>query len=341
MNPVGIMRDWLDKVWYKDLNSHWRYLLYPLTGVYRLLFRWQKQRGLTAQKLSELPDVPVIVVGNITVGGTGKTPLTMALLEILKGSGLLPGVISRGYGGSPPYLPYAVSTLDKPELCGDEPLLICRQSGCPVVIDPNRRRALSYLIEKFQCNIVISDDGLQHHRLPRDIEIVVIDSQRRLGNGRCLPAGPLREPPGRLTSVDFVISNGQRIPEATYVMTLKPTHFVEVGGLRKRQLDSFAGQSVHAVAGIGNPQRFFDVLKELNISANVHAFPDHYNYRAEDVNFSQPLPLLMTAKDAVKCTEMDLSDAWYLQVDACLEEAFVHAFRHKISTLAGMDTKLP
>lgn len=295
--------------------------------LYRWVFRLQQRSALSAQGERFRPDIPVIVVGNITLGGTGKTPLTLALLEVLKKLDMYPGVISRGYGGQPPQLPYVVSTSDNPVYAGDEPLLIRRHSGCPVVVDPDRRRALRHLIQQFNCDVVVSDDGLQHHRLPRDLEIVVIDGQRRLGNGWCLPAGPLREPVSRLATVDLIISNGNRIPEAPYLMTLKPLKFVKTDGSDCRSLEFFRGQAVNAIAGIGNPQRFFQQLRELGMSPICHEFPDHYRYRHHDLAFEQPLPLVMTAKDAVKCAHLNLSDGWYLQVEAELDGVFVDRFK--------------
>lgn len=333
MSFKRVLAKWLDKVWYKQ--SPWALLFYPLSGLYWLVFQWQKQKGLKARLSATPAAVPVIVVGNITVGGTGKTPLTLALLKLLEEWGWQPGVISRGYGARPPHLPYQVANDDEPELAGDEPLLIRRQSGCPVVVDPDRRQALAYLVKNLPCNIVISDDGLQHHRLARDLEIVVIDGQRRLGNGRCLPAGPMREPASRLDTVDFVVSNGSRIPEAPYTFSLKPVCFAEVGGSRTLALNAFSGQSVFAVAGIGNPQRFFDVLAELDIYASTHAFPDHYHYQSEDFTRDETIPLLMTAKDAVKCADLGLVNAWYLQVEAEPEEKFLQDFKRRIDTFVA------
>lgn len=280
--------------------------------------------------------VPVIVVGNITVGGTGKTPLTLALLQVLKTMGCRPGVISRGYGGKPPYLPYPVNASDHPTNCGDEPLLISKESGAPVVVDPDRCQALNYLLEHYDCNIVVSDDGLQHHRLPRDLEIIVIDSRRRLGNGWCLPAGPLREAPARLASADYVISNGGKIPETDNVMTLKPLVFQAVGGEMTLALNAFNGQSVNAIAGIGHPRRFFDTLRKLGIKPKTREFADHHDYQASDFNFDDQLPLLMTAKDAIKCNDLGLVNAWYLRIEAELEEALLNEFKNKITRLMSV-----
>ena len=331
MFSVDAITAWLEKVWYK--NSLWRYFLYPLTWLYRLVFTLQRRTQLQEQNRYQRPAVPVIIVGNISVGGTGKTPLTLTLLNYLSDLGYKPGVISRGYGGHPPYLPYPVEPASNPEFSGDEPLLIRRRSGCPVVVDPDRQQALSFLTAQFHCDIVVSDDGLQHHRLPRDVEIVVIDGQRRLGNGLCLPAGPLREPPSRLTLVDFVISNGCKIPEARHLMTFKPTCFKEVGGERVCALDSFENQKVNAIAGIGNPQRFFESLEKLNISVQGHAFADHHGYTAEELTFARQAPLLMTEKDAMKCAGLGLRDAWYLQIEAELQDTFLNELSDKLTTV--------
>jgi len=328
------MADWLESIWYG--KSAWRYALSPLSLLYCLVFRVQKWTATKVRESAASAAVPVIVVGNITLGGTGKTPLTIALIQVLKTMGYRPGVISRGYGGKPPYLPYPVNASDDPGNCGDEPLLISKESGTPVVVDPDRCRALNYLLQQYDCNIVVSDDGLQHHRLPRDLEIIVIDGKRRLGNGWCLPAGPLREAPSRLASVDYVISNGVKIPETDNVMTLKPLVFQAVDGEKTLALNAFNGQAVNAIAGIGNPRRFFDTLRTLGIKAKTREFADHHHYQASDFNFDDQLPLLMTSKDAIKCTGLGLANAWYLRIEAELEESLLQEFKNNIKRLMSI-----
>jgi tetraacyldisaccharide 4'-kinase len=265
----------------------------------------------------------VIVVGNITVGGTGKTPLVLYLLEQLQEQGFKPGVISRGYGGKSTVYPQLVTANSMAFAVGDEPLLLAKRSGCPVVVDPNRPRGARYLLENHDCNLIISDDGLQHYALARDIEMVVIDGKRRMGNGLCLPAGPLREPVSRLQSVDFVLVNGEAKTHEL-AMQLKPLQWVNVAEpARTLPLSAFQGKKVHAVAGIGNPQRFFETLQTLGCEASVQAFADHHRYVASDLAFADGLPVLMTEKDAVKCQAFAKQQHWYLQIAAELPSTFM------------------
>jgi tetraacyldisaccharide 4'-kinase len=270
-------------------------------------------------------DAPVIVVGNITVGGTGKTPLTIALVERLRIEGYKPGVASRGYGRRGEDQPRWVDAATSPEDGGDEPVLIARQTGIRVRVDRDRVAAARALVAA-GCDVVICDDGLQHYRLHRDIEIEVIDAQRRYGNGRLLPAGPLREPAERAARCDFRVLNIAHAElEAGFgewPMRLSADSALPLRGGRPRALSSFTGQRVHAVAGIGNPQRFFDMLRGLGLGVVPHAFDDHHRYAEDDFAFGSELPILMTEKDAVKC--MELADDWFFSVPvaAQLPEAF-------------------
>jgi len=268
--------------------------------------------------------VPVIVVGNITVGGTGKTPLTIWLVEMLRGQGWQPGVISRGYGGHSPEYPLRVTPATDPARSGDEPALIARRLQVPVAVAPDRVAAAQMLLDSGGVDILVADDGLQHYRLARDLEICVIDGGRGLGNGALLPAGPLREPPSRLHSVDLVVVNGGGFDGGGFpaiAMTLRAAEAAALGDGARRPLASFAAGRCHAVAGIGNPQRFFASLRAAGVAAVEHPFPDHHRYTAVDLAFGDDAPVLMTEKDAVKCTELPRRGLWAVPVDAVIGAA--------------------
>ena len=299
-------------------------LLRPLEWLYRAVVQRKRQRFLAGQSPSYRAPVPVIVVGNITVGGTGKTPLILYLIEHCRARGLRVGVVSRGYGAQPPSVPWRVTAEQSADEAGDEPLLLVQRSGVALMIDPDRARAVQALLSAEPLDLILCDDGLQHYRLARDLELVLIDAVRGLGNGRCLPAGPLREPQARLQSVDAVLFNGASVDSAEgFGFTLQPTALVNVASGERQPLDVFApGQAVHAVAGIGNPQRFFRTLEALNWRPIAHAFADHATYSAASLEFSPSLPLLMTEKDAVKCRAFAQPNWWYLAVDARPSPAF-------------------
>ena len=299
-------------------------LLRPLEWLYRAVVQRKRQRFLAGQSPSYRAPVPVIVVGNITVGGTGKTPLILYLIDHCRARGLRVGVVSRGYGAQPPSVPWRVTAEQSADEAGDEPLLLVQRSGVALMIDPDRARAVQALLSAEPLDLILCDDGLQHYRLARDLELVLIDAVRGLGNGRCLPAGPLREPQARLQSVDAVLFNGASVDSAEgFGFTLQPTALVNVASGERQSLDVFApGQAIHAVAGIGNPQRFFRTLEALNWRPIAHAFADHATYSAASLEFSPSLPLLMTEKDAVKCRAFAQPDWWYLAVDARPSPAF-------------------
>ncbi|MDF1629764.1 MAG: tetraacyldisaccharide 4'-kinase [Alcanivoracaceae bacterium] len=308
--------------WYQ--GSGWLPLLYPagwlVGGIARLRFLMFKSRAA-------VPSVPVLVVGNITVGGTGKTPLVAGICDYLGSRGLRVVVISRGYGARPPQYPWVVEPEQSAAEAGDEPLLIRRRTGVPVVIDPQRSRALQYVVSQYQPDVVISDDGLQHFALQRSVEIVVLDSDRGLGNGRCLPAGPLREPASRLDDVDFVVLNGRpdaRWPNAQ-VMVLQSDDPVNLKTGERMPMEEFAARHplVHAFAGIGNPQRFFSSLSTWDIRVTGHALPDHHAFTAEDFAGLEGHTIIMTEKDAVKCVEFSGDNFWYLPVSARLPNVFL------------------
>ncbi|MDQ3617272.1 MAG: tetraacyldisaccharide 4'-kinase [Pseudomonadota bacterium] len=285
------------------------------------------------------PGVPVIVVGNITAGGAGKTPLTIALVERLRSEGWTPGVASRGYGRDNGEPVWVGGDID-PCIAGDEPLLIARRSGVKVRVDRDRAAAARELA-RAGCDIVVCDDGLQHYRLARDIEIEVVDGRRRYGNGQLLPAGPLRELPERGARCDFRVINGggsQAVESGfgEWPMRLLGDRAMPLAGGRPRALASFAGHRVHAVAGIGDPERFFAMLRKLDIAVVPHAFPDHHRYRASDFEFGSRLPVLMTEKDAVnlppKGSAGFVADQFYsVPVRAELPEAFWISLLNRLS----------
>ncbi|HAZ60109.1 MAG TPA: tetraacyldisaccharide 4'-kinase [Gammaproteobacteria bacterium] len=260
--------------------------------------------------------LPVIVVGNLTVGGTGKTPLTIWLAEQLRARGYRIGIVSRGHGGRATEWPQIVRPDSDPDQVGDEAVLIARRTGCPMAVGPDRVAAAEALIEWAQPDLLLSDDGLQHYALARDLEIVVVDGVRRFGNRRCLPAGPLRESESRLATVDLVICNGGSPRRGEFGMQLLPRALVPVLGGQERPPTSLAGERVHCVTGIGHPERFFATLRGLGARVIAHAFPDHHRFRREDLDFGDDAPVVMTEKDAVKCERFADRRHWYLAVEA-------------------------
>ncbi len=307
-------------VWYKD--AFLGILLLPFAYIFSDVVRFRRYLYLRGILKSHTLPVPVIVVGNITVGGTGKTPLIIWLAELLKNAGYKPGIISRGYGGHSEAWPQTVNENSDVSKVGDEALLIAKQTRLPVVISPSRVDAAKKLLDKFDCNVVLSDDGLQHYKLNRDIEIAVIDGERRFGNGYCLPAGPLREPIDRLSNVDFVVVNGEKYSEHEFSMQLVGDTAVNMATGEQKPLQAFQGIACHALAGIGNPERFFKLLEMKGLSCTTHSFPDHYPFFRKDIEFADDKPVLMTEKDAVKCNGFAGQNHWCLPVKAIPEPAF-------------------
>ncbi len=322
---------WLSQTWYQRHPVRW--LLTPLSACYRSLI-WLRQQAyhIGLFKQHQLA-VPVIIVGNITVGGTGKTPFVIWLVQQLTAVGLRPGIISRGYGGHAPVSPQLVTADSDPNIVGDEPVLLARRSQCPVVIFPNRVMAGEMLLQSTACNIIIADDGLQHTALKRDLEIVIVDGERQFGNQHCLPAGPLREPLSRLQSIDFLIFNGGKHPHAHH-MQLHAGELINLSDpTRRKPLANFAGKTAHAIAGIGHPPRFFKQLRHHKISVLTHPFPDHHAYQPLDLSFPDKYPIIMTEKDAVKCQIFASDNMWFLPVDAQLDADVSKQLIQRITTL--------
>ena len=318
----------INTLWYQKSKRVW--LLWPLALLFAFVSacrRWLFKAGL---KKRSHPGAFVIVVGNISVGGNGKTPVVLAITEHFKRKGLKPGVLSRGYGGTMQHHPYRVMPGDDAAVCGDEPALIAGRTGVPVVIDPVRARGAKMLAEELHCDVIICDDGLQHYALERDLELVVMDS-RGTGNGHLLPMGPLREKPWRLASVDGIILNGNAdltalqqqltLPPA-FNLTLEGRYFCNVlEPARKTGIQDVCAKSgIHALAGIGHPDRFFRQLEMYGITlSSTQPLPDHHHFTAADI---PPDTVVMTEKDAVKARAFAHEDCWYLPVDAVLPEEF-------------------
>ena len=291
------------------------WLLWPASVVFGLIVLLRRFLFFARVLRSSHPGIPVIVVGNISVGGTGKTPLVLWIAEFLKANGWSPGIVSRGYGGAA-VEPRAATIASEANEVGDEPVLLARRSGCPVWVGPDRAQAAAMLRrEEPRVDVLVLDDGLQHYRLRRDLEIAVV-GPRGLGNGFLLPAGPLREPAWRLKTVDRVVENGK-------TMHLEGDTVHRMSDARDRQpLKTFAGQKVHAVAGIGDPDRFFAHLGKAGIQVVPHPFPDHHPFVPAELDFGDAAPVLVTEKDAVKLRAAPRANWWVLPVTAKLDPAF-------------------
>ena len=317
--------DTLESAWYDAGRAPW--WTGPLSIFYGAVMRLRRALYRAGVLRRVALSVPVIVIGNLSVGGTGKTPLTIAVVDELRRRGFRPGVVSRGYGGTQRE-PLLLGDAPDPALVGDEPCLI-HASGAPVAVGRDRPAAAKLLLDA-GCDVVIADDGLQHYRLARDVEICVVDGVRRFGNRRLLPAGPLREPMRRLQRVDLRVCNGGSAADGEYAMQLEGGPVVSLAGDRRESLQALVGQRVHAVAAIGNPPRFFDSLRRAGIAVIEHAFADHYRFAPADLDFFDDLPVLMTDKDAVKCRGFAQPHWWRVPVCADLPDAFYAALVERI-----------
>jgi len=326
------------RIWYGESSLYW--LLLPLTWLYTAVITARKYLYTAGVMRSESMPVPVIIVGNITVGGTGKTPLAIWLVEQLKRKGFQPGIISRGYRGKVGSIPVKATPESNPDIVGDEAILMAKRGNCPVVVHPDRVAAARTIIE-LGVDIIVADDGLQHFRLARDFELIVIDGTRGFGNGKLLPAGPLREPASRLKTVDDVLVQqysdgndkflrrasdwhpGKFDMQATSISTLDDTKVM--------QIEMLSGKTVHAIAGIGNPERFFRLLESHNINVIRHPLQDHADIMQSDLMFDDDLDVVMTEKDAVKCLSwLDTSHCWYVPVDINFRESAGEALMEKL-----------
>jgi tetraacyldisaccharide 4'-kinase len=308
-------------------------LLLPLSWLYCAIVRLRRWGYRVGRLTSRRLPVPVIVVGNLTVGGTGKTPLVLRLATLLRERGWTPGIVSRGYGGLAAAWPRQALPDSDPALLGDEAVLLARRSGCTVVAGANRVAAAELALRLGGCDILLSDDGLQHYPMARDLEIVMIDGERGFGNGHCLPAGPLREPVSRLANVDLLLYHGGTGHEPR--MRLVPGAVVNLRRPQStRPLADFRGQRVRAVAGIGHPERFFAQLADAGLDIERCPYPDHYRFTAGDLADWPEGPVLMTEKDAVKCAAIGGGDNhWYLPVEAVLDDCFLVSFEAKLAEL--------
>lgn len=300
------------------------WLLWPASLLFGVVVFCRRLAFRLHLMSSHKAGIPVIVVGNITVGGSGKTPLVLHIAELLRQAKWKPGIVSRGHGGNADG-PRAVTIASDPAEVGDEPVVLARRSGCPVWVGADRPLACRLLREANpECDVIVTDDGLQHYALARDLEICVLDA-RGFGNGFLLPAGPLREPRSRLRSVDAIVRHDTQWemsgPQG-YAMTLQGETLVNLADASdRRPAKSFAGQKVHAVAGIGDPNRFFLQLGRLGLKVVPHPFPDHHPFRAEDLAFGDGLPVVMTEKDAVKCKRFIQAHFWTFPVSAAVDPA--------------------
>lgn len=318
--------------WYRRLtwrDALWVILLGPLTAIFALLSGVRRAQYRVGQRHAFQSPVPVVVVGNITVGGTGKTPVTLALVEALQAKGLKVAIVSRGYGAQCVEFPRSVTPTDAADEVGDEPLLLARRGGCPVVIDPDRCRGVAYINEQFSPDLIISDDGLQHYAMGRAYEIVVSDVARGFGNGFLLPLGPLREPVSRLQSVDAHFINGDSLKG----FELQWRALVNVASGERIEVDQFDfAAATFAIAGIGHPQRFFDQLARKGFVGRSLAFPDHHPYSEDDLAGDEIV--VMTEKDAVKCAKLPGAERfWYVEVVAVWQN---NSFEQSVTDIVAL-----
>ena len=315
----------IESTWYGDSRLRW--VLMPLTWLYAIVTSLRRALYSAGVLPVKQFDVPVIVVGNITVGGTGKTPIAIWLAKSLRHAGWLPGIVSRGYRGTVGPEPVLVDADSDPAIVGDEPIMIAAESRCPVVVHPDRVAAVRMLVAG-GANVIVADDGLQHYRLGRDVEIAVVDGARGLGNGMLLPSGPLREPAGRLSAVDIALvqGGGEDVPPAgmpegvlSRRFRLRGSTVGRLDGSAVRSLDDFAGATVCAIAGIGHPERFFRMLECHGIDVRRRPLPDHAVIEQRDLETDHGVPVFMTAKDAVKCRALDTTNCWQVGVDVEFE----------------------
>ena len=317
--------------WYN--KSIWLYLLYPFSLLFSYLTSRRRRKFLKDKNKSYKSEIPIIVVGNLTIGGTGKTPLVKYIATELINRGYKPGIVSRGYGGKfKETLKVDENTSVKET--GDEAQILSKLN-IPFYIDKNRVRAVDKINKNHDCDVIISDDGLQHYKMKRNIEIAVIDGKRRFGNKLTFPAGPLRESIKRLDSVDFIVNNTGPTEEKEFLMNISPSEFVHLKSGKSYKIDEWPMHNqVHAVAGLGNPGRFFDLLGKLGFDIIRHPFPDHHNFLSSDIFYLDHLPIVMTEKDASKCKDFDNNKIWYLRIDADVNNKFIDQLQNKLEEIS-------
>lgn len=335
----------VERQWYSK-NPGFLGLFLPLEYVFRYLSSLRRRRLISK---AYLPSIPTVVVGNISVGGTGKTPFIIELVKYLQSQGLRPGVVSRGYGRESRHL-HRVSTSSSALDAGDEPLLIFQQTHCAVVVHEERVKAVKALMDIHDIDIILADDGLQHYRLGRHMELALVDSQAKFGNGHCLPVGPLREALGRLSSIDCAIimglaEGGEQIVKDLALVRVPEVFCAYVEALQWKSLDGkvthplgfFSNKEAWALAGIGKPEKFYITLRQLNVNFSAKSFADHYAYVGRDFNFLRDddfqKPCLMTSKDAIKCHELNLKNTWYLDIRVVISDEFKQYFMTKIRSI--------
>jgi len=327
----------LERAWIEE--SPWLWILWPLSLLTSFISKYRRNKFLKSRDKLDGYGVPLIVVGNITVGGTGKTPMVITLVNYLKGLGFKPGVISRGYGGKSKNYPLKLESKTSARIAGDEPIIIYQNTNVPTYVGPDRVATLKKLLHDTDCNIIVSDDGLQHYNLNRDIEIVMVDGLRGLGNGLMLPAGPLRESAQRLKDVDFIVSTNKEWKHNNfsmdYQMNYLPTEWRRVHDNQAYLFNEWPlSKTIHAIAGIGNPSKFFDILALAGFEVIQHYFPDHYTYSEHDLIFDDDYPIVMTEKDSVRCYQINNNNnIWYLKVQPELPEEFFLEVSKKIKEL--------
>jgi len=327
------MSNYLQSLWYG--RSPLRFALAPISLLFCSVVKIRRLAYYYNILKNQQVPVPVIIIGNITVGGTGKTPLVIWLAQFLKQQGFQPAIVSRGYGGKAQHWPQQVRADSDPNVVGDEPILLAKHSECPVAVAPQRILAIQALLKKYACDVIISDDGLQHYALQRDIEIAVIDDILRYGNGYCLPAGPLREPMNRLEEIDFLVTKGAALQgEVSMQYDIGDLHNVKYDHITQ-PLSQLRGQTVHAVAGIGHPDRFFNRLRDKGLKLQCHPFPDHHQYTWEDIEFKDDFPIIMTEKDAVKCRYIVRGSKYqYLPIKARLPAFFGERLLERLNKIS-------
>ena len=328
----------LENSWYR--KSNWLFLLWPISLITRFMSSRKRKRYLMGALKAWKPDIPIIVVGNIVIGGTGKTPLVIWLAKSLLKLGYKPGIVSRGYGGRAKQYPLLVNSTTPVTDSGDEPYIIATNTNCPVVVSPNRVQAAKKLVTDTDCDVIISDDGMQHYQLDRDIEIAVFDGLRGAGNKLCLPAGPLRESLNRVEDVDFIVSSSKPLDDLSikedYVMEYRPIKWIRISDDESFEPENWPlTRAVHAVAGIGNPSKFYNLLRSLGLQPIEHSFPDHYQFNKADLTFNDQLPIVMTEKDSVRCKAIDVKNIWYLKVEADIPDEFAEKIAIKIKEGRG------